>query len=123
MLELIKVAENVEGLLQNSITDWKTVLTSNGDDLGEVANKRGIFHGEPLSPLLFLIAMIILTMLLTRQDLLYEWGPGGTLMNHLMFMDDLNLYGKSVRELDALVEVVRVHSRDNRMVHCDGSEL
>ena len=112
MLGLVKVADNVKGLLSNSMGDWKTVLTAGGDELGEVNINRGIFQGDSLSPLLFIIVMIPLTMLLRRENLGYKWGPGGHLLNHLLFMDDLKLYGKSLRELDALVEVVRVYLRD-----------
>ena len=101
MFGLERYAENVEGLLKKSMTDWKTV--SNGDELVEVAIKWGFFHGDLLSPLLFIIEMIPLTMLLKREDLRYKWGPDGTLINHLLFMDDSKLYGKSVRELDGLV--------------------
>ena len=36
MLGLVKVADNVKGLLSNSMGDWKTVLTASGDELGEV---------------------------------------------------------------------------------------
>ena len=112
MLGLVKVADNVKGLLSNSMGDWKTVLTAGGDELGEVNINRGIFQGDSLSPLLFIIVMIPLTMLIRRENLGYKWGHGGYLLNHLLFMDDLKLYGKSLRELDDLVEVVRVYSRD-----------
>ena len=112
MLRMVKVSENVERLLRNSMADWKTVLTANGDALGEVEINRGIFQGDSLSPLLFIIVMIPLTILLKREDLGYKWGPGQKLINHLLFMDDLKLYGKSMMELESLIEIVRVYSRD-----------
>lgn len=36
----------------------------------------------------------------------------GESINHLLCMDDLKLYGKDERELDALVNTVRVFSND-----------
>ena len=36
-------------------------------------------------------------------------------MNHLLFMDDLKLYGKSKNQVDILVQSVRVVSEDIRM--------
>jgi len=112
MLDLVKVAGNMSSLLRASMADWRTELTANGKGLGEVSIRRGIFQGDSLSPLLFIMVMIPLSMLLRRENLGYRFGPDRKLMNHLLFMDDLKLYGKTERELDALVEVVRVYSRD-----------
>jgi hypothetical protein len=112
MLRMVKVAGNMEGLVTRSMKDWKTVLTSNGEVLGEVDIRRGIFQGDSLSPLLFIIIMMPLSMLLRREKLGYTFGSGGKTINHLVFMDDIKLYGKSENELEALVELVRVFSRD-----------
>ena len=46
MLELVNVADEVKGLLCGSMRDWKSVLTSNGEVLGDVSIKRGIFQGD-----------------------------------------------------------------------------
>ena len=140
MLRMVKVAGNVAGLVTGSMKDWKTVLTSNGEVLGEVDIRRGIFQGDSLSPLLFIIIMMPLSMLLRKEKLGYAFGSGGKTINHLVFMDDIKLYGKSEKELEALVELVRVFSRDIGMefgldkcavlsirkgvkVHCDGIVL
>ena len=53
----------MKGLLHGSISDLKTVLTSNGKVLGEVQIKHGIFQGDPLSLLLLFLVMIPHTML------------------------------------------------------------
>ena len=42
----------------------------------------------------------------------YRFGTDGKLVNHLLFMDDLKLYGKSECELNRLVDVVQVYSQD-----------
>ena len=36
-------------------------------------------------------------------------------INHLLFMDDLKLYGASKDQLDSLVQVVRIFSQDIKM--------
>ena len=141
MLRMVKVAGNVEGLVTRSMKDWKTVLTADGKVLGEVDIRRGIFQGDSLSPLLFIVIMLPLSMLLRKEKKLgYLFGSGGKSINHLVFMDDIKLYGKSEKELDALVELVRVFSRDIGMefgvdkcavvgmkkgvrVHCEGISL
>ena len=42
----------------------------------------------------------------------YQFGSEGNKINHLLFMDDLKLYGKDKDELEKLVDVVSVFSRD-----------
>ena len=46
------------------MANWKTVLTSNQEVLGIVDIKRGIIQGDSLSPLLFVIIMIPLSLIL-----------------------------------------------------------
>ena len=101
-LGMIKVAKNIEGLLKGSMADWKTVLTSNGQTLGEVDIRRGIFQGDTLSPLLFVVAMIPLTLLLRKEKMGYSFGETGQKINHLLFMDDLKLYGRNWEEVKKL---------------------
>ena len=41
------------------------------------------------------------------------WDSGGIgVINHLLFMDDLTVYGKNEKEFDTLVQTVRVVSAD-----------
>ena len=114
-LGMIKVAKNIENLLRGSMPGWRTELTANGEMLGEVEIRRGIFQGDSLSPLLFVVAMIPLTSLLKREAMGYKFGSQGRKINHLLFMDDLKLFGRDKEEVDKLVEVVNTFSRDIRM--------
>lgn len=112
-LGLIKVAKNIDGLLRGSMGDWKTVLTSNGETLGEVKIRRGIFQGDSLSPLLFIVAMIPLTMLLKREtNLGYAFGREKKRLNHLLFMDDLKLYAQNEVGIKKLLGLVQTFSTD-----------
>ena len=43
---------------EKSMEQWKLSLTSNGEDLRKVDVKRGIFQGDSLSPLLFVLTMV-----------------------------------------------------------------
>ena len=56
--------------------------------------------------------MIPLTLLLKPEDLGYQLGEEGRLINHLLFMDDLQLYARDKEDLDKLLNVMRVFSRD-----------
>lgn len=96
-------------LLGRSKEGCKTVLTSSIESLSEIGIRRGIFQGDYLSSLLFVIAMIPLTLVLRKVK------PGYVLRNdqiriyHLLFMDDLTLYGKNEREIESLVQTVRIN--------------
>ena len=52
-LNLLGVAENIKGLLVNSMEKWKVMLRSGNSVLGEVKIKRGIFQRDSLSTLVF----------------------------------------------------------------------
>ena len=77
----------------------------------EVPITRGIFQGDALSPLLFVIALIPLTHILRKANPGYGFRTGETI-NHLLFMDDLKLYSKSESVLNSLIQTVRVFSKD-----------
>ena len=84
------IAQNMVGLIQNNIKQWKTVLTAGGEALCEVHIRRGIFQGDSLSSLLFVISLIrALTLVLRKVKAGYDPGDGKGMINHLLFMDDL----------------------------------
>ena len=63
-LDLFGVAENIKSLLVNSMEKWKVMLCSENSELGEVEIKRGIFQGDSLSPLVFVLALLSLSLIL-----------------------------------------------------------
>ena len=79
----------------------------------ETKPKR-IFQGDSLSPLLFVLALIPLTLILRDVKAGYDLREK-VRINHLLFMDDLKLYGKNENQIDTLVNTVRVFSDDIRM--------
>ena len=114
-LQIYGAEENTIKFLKNTMPNWKTVLTAAGNTLAEVNIKRGIFQGDSLSPLLFVVAMIPITKVLQKMKIGYQLEKGGSRINHLMFMDDIKLFGRSVNEIDSLIQTVRVLSGDIRM--------
>ena len=111
-MTMFSVADNMTNLLENSMKQWNTELISGGESLGHVEIKRGIFQGDSLSPLLFILALIPLTIVLRKVKAGYDLGKGNGIINHLLFMDDLKLYGKSEKQIDTLVQSVRIVSSD-----------
>ena len=96
-LEFTNVADNVIKFIKRSMKSWNVNLSSNGEFLANVKIKRGIFQGDSLSPLLFVVCLIPLTQILRKVKCGYALKNGDKL-NHLLFMDDLKLFAKDERE-------------------------
>ena len=91
-LDLFGVAENIKSLLVNSMEKWKVMLCSGDSERCEVKIKRGIFQGHSLSPLVFVLALIPLSLIIRKTKAAYEFSESKEKINHLLFMDDLKLY-------------------------------
>ncbi|MUZ80571.1 reverse transcriptase domain-containing protein, partial [Shigella flexneri] len=72
----------------------------------------GIFQGYSLSPLLFIIATMPLTNILSKCSAGYKFTETKEKMNHLMYMDDLKLFAKNKGELETLISTTRIFSTD-----------
>ena len=111
-MEMFGIAENLRTLLQKSVQQWRLSLTANSEDLEEVNVERGIFQGDSLSPLVFVLSMVPLSLILKKVNACYKWGKKEHKLNHLLFMDDLKLYAKSEEQTNTLVRTVYVFSLD-----------
>ena len=87
-------------------------VCSGNSKLGEVGIKRGIFQRDSLSHLVFVLALIPLSLILRKAKAAYEFSESKEKINHLLFMDDLKLYSRSEKELGSLVQTVCVFSKD-----------
>ena len=67
------VAENIKILLVNSIEKWRVMLCAGNSELGKVDIKWGIFQGDSLSPLVFVLALIPLSLILRKAKVAYEF--------------------------------------------------
>ena len=114
MMEVTKVAKNMVSLIRRSMSSWCTVLNSDGKDLRNVKVARGIFQCDSLSPLFFVLVITPLTILLRKEKFRYRFNKdtSGNILNHLLFMNDLKLYGRNKEELERLVEIVHIYSKD-----------
>ena len=57
----------------NSMEKWKAMLCSGNSELNEVEIKRGIFHRDSLSPSVFVLALIPLSLILRKVKAAYEF--------------------------------------------------
>ena len=95
--------------------NWKTMLTSAWKELAVVHIRRGIFQGNSLSPLLFEIFLTPMSLVLRKVKARYSFGNNKPKVNHLLFMDDMKLFGRSSVEIDKLVSTVYLVSADMQM--------
>ena len=103
-LEIVGVSVDFRQFLRVAMASWKTVLTVNGQVLDYVHIRRGIFRGDSLSPLHYVIVMITMTTILRQTGLGYQTSKSAAKISHLLYMDDLKLYGKSSNELESLLK-------------------
>ena len=80
--------------------------------MGQVEIKRGIFRGDSLTPLVFVLALVPLSLILRKAMVGYEFSESKEKINHVLSMDDLKLYSRSEKGLDSLVQTVCVFSED-----------
>ena len=69
---MFRIAENLRTFLQKIMQQQRLLLTVNGEDLGEVNVTRRIFQGDSLSPLLFVLSMVPLSLILKKVNACYK---------------------------------------------------
>ena len=82
-LELVGTARNIVELLKRSMQSWRTVLLSEKNKLGKVNIRQGIFQGDSLPPILFVVALIPVTIILRTLEQGHSFGKGKERLNHL----------------------------------------
>ena len=105
-MRMVGLADNIIGLIKQSMNKWKTNLYAEGKLLGSMSIRRGIFQGDSFSPLLFEIVLLPLTHILRETGMGYQVEKNGAKVNHLFFMDDLKLYGNNDKKMDSLIKTV-----------------
>ena len=68
-----------------------------------------------MSLLLFLLEMTPMSLVLREVKTGYQLGHLRGKVNYLLFMDDLKLYRKDKKQIDTLVNTVRIFSEDTGM--------
>ena len=92
--------------------NWRVELTAGGKSLAETKVQRGIFRGDALPPLLFIIAMMPQNHIFRKCMARYKLSRSQEDVNHLMYMDDIKLFVKNEKELETLIHTIRIYSQD-----------
>ncbi|XP_074320087.1 uncharacterized protein LOC141656897 [Silene latifolia] len=98
MLGALNFPAQFISLLMECVRSASYSLVLNGDIFGFFMGKKGLRQGDPLSPLLFTIAMEYLSRVLAfvTEHIPFKYHPmcGKLKLSHLMFADDLLLFSK-----------------------------
>ena len=113
-LDIFKLSPTIINFLQHNMRLWTTNLRlthANGTaKTDSLRIKCGIFQGDSLSPLLFCISLIPLSIELNNAG--YGYQIMGKSINHLFYMDDLKLFARNDSELTGLLDTVKHFSDD-----------
>ena len=112
---MYKISHEVINFIEKTMKTWRVELTAGGKSLAETKIQRDIFQGDALSPLLFMIAMMLLNHILRKCTVGYKLSRSQKKINHLMYMDDIKLFAKNEKELETLIYTVIIYSQDIRM--------
>ncbi|TWW59399.1 hypothetical protein D4764_06G0009290 [Takifugu flavidus] len=113
-LKLYNINRTLREFIQNSIKLWNTTLEANSKPIARVSIRCGIYQGDTLSPLLFCIGLNPLSQIITKSGYGYQF-QSGTTVSHLLYMDDIKLYAKNECDIDSLIQLASIYSKDIRM--------
>ena len=89
-------------------------MTTGGRSLAEAKIQRGIFQGDALLPLLFIIVIMPLKHILRKCRAGYKLSKSQEKIYHVMYTDD-KLFAKNEKELETLIHAVRRYSQGTVM--------
>ena len=109
---MYKISHEFINFIEQIMKKWRVELTAGGRSIAETKIQRGIFQGNAKSPLLFVIAMMPRNHVLRKCAAGYKLNRLQEKINHLMYVDDIKLFAKKEKELEALMHAVRIYSQD-----------
>ncbi|XP_026685290.1 uncharacterized protein LOC113470790 [Diaphorina citri] len=121
LLRIYRVNHKIIKVCQDMMANWCTKLKISSDDMDHpvetdlICIRRGIFQGDSYSPLLFCLCLMPLSRILNAGTMGYQLVKNEKPINHILYMDDLKLFGKNENELKMLLDLVAGYSIDIKM--------
>ena len=110
-----KISGEVINFIEKTMKTRRVKLTTREKILVETKIQRGIFQGDELLPLLFLIAIMPLNHILRKCIAEYKLTKSQEKINHLMCMSGIKLFAKNEKELET-----NTHSQNIQPGYRDG---
>ena len=118
LLTCMGVHRSVTVTIQRLMETWRTRLAireAGRERMSDyITYHRGVYQGDSLSPLLFCISLLPLSLEL-RQHKGYRAGPPNSrthTITHLFYLDDLKLYAQTEKDIKAMLDTVKLYSND-----------
>jgi hypothetical protein len=119
----IKIPQGMVNVIMHAITSMETNVKWNGARAEYFRPQRGIRQGDPISPYLFVLCMDKLSHLIMHAVNVGDWrgikaGRNGPMVSHLMFADDLLLFGEaSEKQMKCVMDIL------NKFCSLSGQEV
>ena len=114
ILTVYKISSTILTFLAHSMSMWHTNMSLYHENgvicVNNIMIKRGIFQGDTLSPLLFIIAINPLSLLLNRKCSGYTLGDLN--FTHSLYMDDLKGYCSSFENIRKMILLIESFTHD-----------
>ena len=110
-----KISDKIINFIKNTMKNWKVKLTGRGQTLAEVKIQRSIFQGSSLSPLQFVITMMLLNCVFRECTWGYKFTKSYEKIDHLIYMKGINVFAKNEKELEMLIKIKRIYFKDTGM--------
>ena len=114
-LKMYKMSDEVINFTEKTMKTWRLELTAGGRSFAKEKIQGGIFQGNALSLLLFIIAIMPLNHIHWKCLAGYKLSRSQEKINHLMYMDNIKLFGKNGKDRETLIHAVRIYSQDIEM--------
>ena len=120
------IADNIVEVIATTMKEWNVWLYHKKERLCNIAIKRGIFQGDALSPIMFIMTLFPLSHVTLNNQMGYlmktdninsdpNMAVNKVRINHLLYMDDIKLYAQSEEQLHRLVDAVKGYSDTMKM--------